>query len=251
MSAYPASTHRRQAPAPESGSGAFWAVAALLLGLTLAVVGFFALMMWADARDARDDAARARCRRAGCRHARARGRRSQRGAAAGELRRRRARQRRRAGRGAQALRRGDAADPGRRPGQGAHDPEGHDRRDRPGRQVQHLGVRRPRRPRPGRARPPGPDGRDDADERRLDPALDRLPRRPDRTERRLQGCRARRVAQVPLHRRRSRCLHVPLRHQAGARAHRERDVRSDRRAAEGRRCRRSTTSTCSSAASGT
>ena len=32
-------------------------VAALLLGLTLAVVGFFALMMWADARDARDDAA--------------------------------------------------------------------------------------------------------------------------------------------------------------------------------------------------
>ena len=57
MSAYPARTHRRQAPAPESGPGAFWAVAALLLGLTLAVVGFFALMMWADARDARDDAA--------------------------------------------------------------------------------------------------------------------------------------------------------------------------------------------------
>ena len=56
MSAYPARTHRRQAPAPESGPGAFWAVAALLLGLTLAVVGFFALMMWADARDARDDA---------------------------------------------------------------------------------------------------------------------------------------------------------------------------------------------------
>ena len=51
MSTYPARTHRRQAPAPESGSGAFWAVAALLLGLTLAVVGFFALMMWADARD--------------------------------------------------------------------------------------------------------------------------------------------------------------------------------------------------------
>ncbi len=57
MSTYPARSHRRQAPAPESGSGAFWAVAALLLGLTLAVVGFFALMMWADARDARDDAA--------------------------------------------------------------------------------------------------------------------------------------------------------------------------------------------------
>ena len=57
MSTYPARTHRRQAPAPESGSGAFWAVAALLLGLTLAAVGFFALMMWADARDSRDDTA--------------------------------------------------------------------------------------------------------------------------------------------------------------------------------------------------
>jgi len=57
MSAYTARTHRQQAPAPESGSGAFWMVAALLLGLTLAAVGFFALMMWADARDARDAAA--------------------------------------------------------------------------------------------------------------------------------------------------------------------------------------------------
>ena len=32
-------------------------VATLLLGFTVAVVGFFALMMWADARDARDAAA--------------------------------------------------------------------------------------------------------------------------------------------------------------------------------------------------
>ena len=29
----------------------------MLLGLTVAVVGFFALLMWADAREARDDAA--------------------------------------------------------------------------------------------------------------------------------------------------------------------------------------------------
>jgi hypothetical protein len=39
MSAYTARTHRQQAPAPESGSGAFWMVAALLLGLTLAPSG--------------------------------------------------------------------------------------------------------------------------------------------------------------------------------------------------------------------
>ena len=35
----------------------------------------------------------------------------------------------------------------RRPGQGAHDPQGHGRRDRAWREVQHVGVRRPRRPR--------------------------------------------------------------------------------------------------------
>jgi uncharacterized iron-regulated membrane protein len=35
----------------ETESGAFFKVAALLLGLGVAVVGFFALMMWADARE--------------------------------------------------------------------------------------------------------------------------------------------------------------------------------------------------------
>jgi nitrite reductase (NO-forming) len=35
----------------DSGSDAFFKVAALLLGLAVAVVGFFALLMWADARD--------------------------------------------------------------------------------------------------------------------------------------------------------------------------------------------------------
>ena len=34
----------------ETSSGAFWMVAAMLLGGAVAVVGFFALMMWADAR---------------------------------------------------------------------------------------------------------------------------------------------------------------------------------------------------------
>ena len=45
-------------------------------------------------------------------------------------------------------------------------------------------------PGPGRPRPRGADRRDDAEERRRDPALDRLPRRADRPERRLQGRRA-------------------------------------------------------------
>ena len=40
-----------------SGSGAFWMVATLLLGFTVGIVGFLALLMWSDARDARDDAA--------------------------------------------------------------------------------------------------------------------------------------------------------------------------------------------------
>ena len=41
---------------PESDSGAFFKVAALLLGIAVGVVGFFALMMWADAHDARTEA---------------------------------------------------------------------------------------------------------------------------------------------------------------------------------------------------
>jgi nitrite reductase (NO-forming) len=56
MASYPASTGRR-VPASETASGAFWMVATMLLGFTVAVVGFFALMMWADTRDARDAAA--------------------------------------------------------------------------------------------------------------------------------------------------------------------------------------------------
>ena len=53
MASHPASTYHRPV---ETDSGAFFKVAALLLGLLVAVVGFFALMLWADAREARDDA---------------------------------------------------------------------------------------------------------------------------------------------------------------------------------------------------
>ena len=55
MASYSTAPNRTRAS--ETSSGAFWMVATMLLGLTLGVVGFFALMMWADARDARDDAA--------------------------------------------------------------------------------------------------------------------------------------------------------------------------------------------------
>jgi nitrite reductase (NO-forming) len=51
MASHPATTYR--APR-ESDSSAFLKVAAMLLGFAVAVVGFFALMMWADARDARE-----------------------------------------------------------------------------------------------------------------------------------------------------------------------------------------------------
>jgi nitrite reductase (NO-forming) len=57
MPSIPASTTRYQPRAPRTSSGAFWMVATMLLGFTLAAVGFFALMMWADARDSRDAAA--------------------------------------------------------------------------------------------------------------------------------------------------------------------------------------------------
>ncbi len=40
----------------EPGSGALAAIVAMLLGLLVAVLGFFALLMWIDARNARDDA---------------------------------------------------------------------------------------------------------------------------------------------------------------------------------------------------
>ena len=49
MASYPGTTHR----APEASSGAVWMVATLLLGFTVAVVGFLSLMMWADARESR------------------------------------------------------------------------------------------------------------------------------------------------------------------------------------------------------
>jgi len=55
MASHPASTHRPRAS--ETSSGAFWMVATMLLGLMVAVVGFFALLMWTDSRESRAAAA--------------------------------------------------------------------------------------------------------------------------------------------------------------------------------------------------
>jgi nitrite reductase (NO-forming) len=51
MASHPAYVEHRE----ESDSGAFFKAAAVLLGIAVGIIGFFALMMWADARDARDE----------------------------------------------------------------------------------------------------------------------------------------------------------------------------------------------------
>ena len=56
MASHPTYTDHRQV---ETDSGAFFKAAAVLLGIAVGIVGFFALMMWADARDSRTDASAA------------------------------------------------------------------------------------------------------------------------------------------------------------------------------------------------
>jgi nitrite reductase (NO-forming) len=53
MASHPATTHYART---QADAGVLAKVAALLLGILVAVLGFFALMLWADAREARDDA---------------------------------------------------------------------------------------------------------------------------------------------------------------------------------------------------
>lgn len=50
---------RPRSRSSETSSGAFWMVATMLLGLAVAVIGFFALLMWSDSREARTDASEA------------------------------------------------------------------------------------------------------------------------------------------------------------------------------------------------
>ena len=54
MASHPAYADRR---GTESASGAFFKVATILLGFAVGVVGFIALMLWSDARNARDEVA--------------------------------------------------------------------------------------------------------------------------------------------------------------------------------------------------
>ena len=56
MSSYPPSRHHRSRPV-ETESAVFAKVAALLLGILVAVLGFLSVLMWADAREAREAAA--------------------------------------------------------------------------------------------------------------------------------------------------------------------------------------------------
>ena len=108
---------------------------------------------------------------------------------------------------------------------GPHDAQGHDRPDRSRHRVRDVGVQQPRHARPDPARPPGADRRDDAHQRRQVPhSIDSTPHAshrtwPSRTSRRATRSRFRFVAE------RARRVHVPLRDEAGAGAHRERHVR--------------------------
>ena len=47
-------SHTHHSAPVETESGVFAKVAALLLGILVAVLGFLALLMWADARESRD-----------------------------------------------------------------------------------------------------------------------------------------------------------------------------------------------------
>ena len=65
MSSKPSVTKQHHPGETVGYKDALFGVAALLLGLLVAVVGFFALMMWLDARHARDDAQYAAAKAAG------------------------------------------------------------------------------------------------------------------------------------------------------------------------------------------
>jgi nitrite reductase (NO-forming) len=54
VASHPASSTYYRPPPSDKSSTAFWMVATILLGFAVGVVGLFTLMMWADAREARD-----------------------------------------------------------------------------------------------------------------------------------------------------------------------------------------------------
>ena len=206
----------------ETDSGAFFKAAAVLLGIAVGILGFFALMMWSDAHNARDDAnaAASAAQPAAQQHAGALPLNSFAGVVPPN---------------AQALAEAHKAyDATLPPAPAGPVAKIHlTLKDMtvqiaPGVKYNTWSFSGHGAPGPDPARPPGPAGQDDADERWHDPALDRLPRRAHRAERRLPRRRSGQVLLVPVPGQRPGCLHVPLRHEAGADAHRERDVRRDR-----------------------
>jgi nitrite reductase (NO-forming) len=68
MAALRSNTPSNRVAHSDSDSHALWAVSALMLGILVAVLGFFALMMWVDAHNARDDADRAAAKAAQATH---------------------------------------------------------------------------------------------------------------------------------------------------------------------------------------
>ena len=190
MSSHPATVPTPRPAGGPGGSSAVWKVVVLLLGIAvgvLAIAAVAAVQAADQARDEVDAAAQPANAAAPAVHDHAAQPQRESEPADPELRRDDGRERRRACEGARRVRRDATAGPAGRPREDPHDPEGHGRRDRAGREVQHLGVRRPRRSRPDPPRAAGPDRPDDADERRHDPSLDRLPRGADRAEPRVQG----------------------------------------------------------------
>ena len=220
-------------PPVETDSGAFFKVATMLLGLAVVVVGFFALLMWTDSRESRGAAT-------GGSHRRSRRHRPQHRFAAEQLRRRRAGERapswplrtRPTTRRCLPVPAGDlvkvhmtlkdmtvAIAPGVKyntwafDGHGAPGPIVHVREG----QTVEMTLKN------GGAIPHSIDFH----AARIAPDIA------------FKDVDAGRVVHLPLQGERPRRLHVPLRHEAGAGAHRQRDVRRDRRrpgdaAAEGR-----------------
>ena len=158
MSSHPASVSTPRPAGGPGGSSAVWKVVVLLLGIAVGVLAIAAVAAVQAADQARDEVGAA-TQPASTRRSRPRGA-DERGSepADPELRRHDGRGRRRACEGARRIRRDAAAGPAGRPREDPHDLEGHGHRDRARREVQHLGVRRPRRARPDpprarRARP--------------------------------------------------------------------------------------------------
>ena len=246
---------RKSSGTDQRSSEPFWGATALMLGILVAVVGFFAVMMWSDARNARDDAHQAAAGVASTSMAGMPGMTSSASTSSlGDLTSYAGAAPANASAIAAAHRAYPATLPAAQAGPVA---DVHlaltdiNIQIAPGRPLRRLGLGR-RRTGSRHPRATGPARQDHPDEQRRDPALGRLPRRAHRTGQGVHGRAAGQVGQLHVPRERRRRLHVPLRNEAGARC-------TSRTACTGRSsssrsrasCRRRTRTTSSSRASGT